>query len=203
MGAKARVALCGALAGAVNAWLCYARLPVSVNDNPDFAWHVIPAGAFHGGLLAIAAFSVGIACSTRGLGIRMAVALPLAWISGFISWIPLSRSAMSESWAESLIWPFREGWNAALLNPLWFFGLVALFYYAAVVLYLARERRLITHVVLAIVAGIVGSLRWWIAFGPWYFSVLHGAIWGTFVGIGAWSIRRKNANARAAADTHR
>ena len=184
-----RVALGGALGGATNAWLCYARLPVAVEDDPSFAWHVVPAGAVHGGLLAIAAFGVGVAFSTRRLSARLAVALPLAWTAGFVSWIPLNRSAFDESWPKSFSWPLHEGWGAALLGPLQFFGFVALLYYLAVALYLARGRGLAAHVTLAAASGIVGSLWWWIGIGPWYFSLLHGAIWGTLVGVGAWRSR--------------
>jgi hypothetical protein len=75
----------------------------------------------------------------------------------------------------------------ALLGPLQYFGFVALLYYSAVAMYLARQRSLMAHVTLAVAAGIAGSLWWWIVMGPWYFSVLHGAIWGTLVGVGAWS----------------
>lgn len=189
MRAEARVGLCGALGGAINAWLCYARLPVAVSGNPKFAWHVVPAGAVHGGLLAIAAFGVGIAFSTRRLRTRLAVALPLAWVAGFVSWIPLNRSAFEEPWAKSFGWALHNGWGAALLGPLQYFGFVALLYYLAVALCLPRRRGLTAHVILAAVAAILGSLWWWIAIGPWYFSVLHGTVWGTFVGVGAWSAR--------------
>ena len=184
-----KVALGGALGGATNAALCYARLPVAVSDNPKFAWHVVPAGAVHGGLLALAAFSLGMTLSRRSLHARLAAALPLAWITGFVSWIPLNRSAFDQPWAKSMSWALHEGWGAALLGPLQHFGFVALLYYLAVALYLARERGLTAHVTLAAGAGIFGSLWWWILIGPWYFSPLHGAIWGTFVGVGAWRSR--------------
>jgi hypothetical protein len=187
MRAEARVALCGALGGGVNAWLCYARLPVAVSDNPDFAWHLIPAGAVHGGVLAFAAFGAGMLLCTRRLRTRLAVAPPLAWVAGFVAWIPLNRSAFQQPWPESFSWALREGWGPALLGPLQYFGFVALLYYLAVALFLARERRLAVHVSVAAVAGVAGSLWWWITIGPWYFSALHGAIWGTLVGVGAWA----------------
>lgn len=192
MRGEARVALGGALAGATNACLCYLRLPVPVHDDPTFAWHVVPAGAFHGGVLAVAAFSVGVASSTRSLRLRLAVGLPLAWLSGFISWIPLNRSAFDESWAKSFSWAVSQGWVPAILGPLQYFGLVALFYYVAIALYFARRRSLIAHVLLASAAGVCGSLWWWTTVGPWYFSVLHGAIWGAVVGIAASSACRAN-----------
>src|SRR4249920_2218638 len=88
--------LCGALGGTANAWLCYAKLPVPVKDDPKFAWHVIPAGAFHGGVLAVAAFGAGVFFCSRSLRARLAVAVPLAWVAGFVAWIPLNRSAFEE-----------------------------------------------------------------------------------------------------------
>ena len=187
MRALASVGLGGALGGAANAWLCYARLPVPVDDNPKFAWHVIPAGTFHGAVLAIVAFAAGMLFSSRRLRNRLAVALPLAWVAGFVAWIPLNRSAFEEPWPKSLIWPFDAGWGTALIGPFWYFGLVALSYYLAVAFYLARTRSLAKHVMHAAAAGFLGSLWWWIAVGPWYFSAIHGAIWGTLVGVGAWA----------------
>jgi hypothetical protein len=192
MRAEARLALCGALGGGLNAWLCYARLPVAVNDNTTFAWHVVPAGAVHGGVLALAAFAAGMFLCTRRLWIRLVAAVPLAWVAGFVAWIPLNRSAVEEPWPKSFSWALHDGWGPALLGPLQYFGFVALLYYLAVTFRLARERRLAVHVTGAAAAGILGSLWWWIAIGPWYFSALHGAIWGTLVGVGAWTTRRAN-----------
>jgi hypothetical protein len=188
--AHLRVGVCGAVAGAINAWLCYARVPVPVGESPDFAWHLIPAGAVHGGLLAMFAFGLATLLSKRSLGMRLAAALPLAWIAGFASWIPLNRSAFDQPWLKSLTWPFHAGWNDALLGPLTSFGLVALVYYVTLTLVCAKPRSLATHVLCASAGGVLGSLWWWITFQPWYFSLLHGAIWGVCVGAGAWSACR-------------
>jgi hypothetical protein len=190
------VGLGGAVAGALNAWLCYARVPVAVEGDPTFGWHLIPAGAIHGAVLAGLAWSLGVLLAERPLGRRLVTALPLAWLAGFVSWIPLNRSAFDESWATSLTWPVHDGWGATLLGPLQYFGLVALAYYLAVTLWLARERRLQTQLPLAVAAGVLGSLWWWIEVQPWYFSVLHGAIWGAFVDIGAWAGQRDSGVAR-------
>jgi hypothetical protein len=183
MRAQVRVALCGALGGGINAWLCYARLPVT-GGLPAFKWHVIPAGAIHGGVLAVTPFAAGLLLRLQGLRTRLAAALPVAWLAGFVAWIPLNRSAFDDPWPKSLRWALSEGWGSALLGPLQFFGLVALLYYLVVALSLARETRAL-HVVAATVAGVVGSLWFWITIGPWYFSLLHGAIWGMSVGVGA------------------
>ena len=197
MRAVARVGLGGALGGAVNAWLCYARLPVPVEGNPEFAWHVIPAVAFHGAVLAMVAFAAGMLLSGRPLRKRLAIALPLAWVAGFVAWIPLDRSTFQQPWMESVMWPFDSG-AKALIAPFQFLGLVALLYYLAVALYLARTRGVGRHIACAGAAGFLGSLWWWIVVGPWYLSAIHGAIWGTLVGVGAGTASRDRSDGSGA-----
>lgn len=181
------VTLAGALGGAINAWLCYARVPVPVKDDPGFAWHLIPAGAVHGALLAGLAWSLGRTLAGKRLGLKLAAAFPLAWLAGFLSWIPLNRSAFDEPWARSLTWPFHNTSGAVLLAPLQYFGFVALLYLLAVSLCLVRDRRLVVHLALSAGAGTLGSLWWWIEMQPWYFSVIHGSVWGVLVGIASWT----------------
>ena len=193
MAGQLRVGACGALGGATNAWLCYAQLPVAAAGNASFAWHVVPAGAVHGGLLAVFAFGVYGLFSKRSLGTRLLVALPLAWIAGVASWIPLNRSAFDEPWSKSLTWPFHESWSAAVVAPFQYFGLVAGLYYLLLALCCSRQRSLGAHLLYGIASGALGSLWWWISAEPWYFSLLHGAIWGTLVGIGAWAASRTSA----------
>jgi hypothetical protein len=160
---------------------------VAVHDDPHFEWHVIPAGAFHGALLAAAAYALGHALAARTLRVRLAAALPLAWVAGFVAWIPLNSSTFERPWLESLVWPFHQSWDGLLLSPLQFFGLVALVYYVAVAWGWTKGRRLAAHVASASAAGMLGSFWWWLAMGSWYFAILHGAIWGTLVGVAAWS----------------
>jgi hypothetical protein len=136
------------------------------------------------------AFGLATLLSKRSLGVRLSAALPLAWIAGFASWIPLYRSVFDAPWPESLAWPFLGGWDTVLLCPLAFFGLVALVHYLALTLFCAKPRNLATHLLCASAGGVLGSLWWWISFEPWYFSLLHGAIWGACVGTGAWSASR-------------
>src|SRR5262245_6561437 len=64
-----RVGVGGAVGGATNGWLCYAKLPVSAGHN--FSWHVIPAGAAHGAILAVVAFGLGVRLSGRTLRFRL------------------------------------------------------------------------------------------------------------------------------------
>jgi hypothetical protein len=195
MTASLRVAICGAIGGATNAWLCYAQLPVPAGGpgTSPFAWHVVPAGAVHGFVLAVVAFGASGLFSNRSVGVRLLAAPLLTWIAGMASWIPLNRSAFEESWAKSLTWPFHEGLPKALVAPLQYFGLVAGFYYFSLVFGRPRQRRLHAHLFSAFASAALGSLWWWISVEPWYFSVLHGAIWGSFVGAGVWSVTRRPA----------
>lgn len=185
----------GAVGGAINAWLCYAQFPVAAATNADFHWHVVPAGAVHGGLLAAFALGGGSLLLNRSLGERLLAAPLLAWIAGVTSWIPLNRSAFDEPWLKSLTWPFHQGWSLAAIGPFQYFGLVAGFYYVLLTLYASRHRRLSAHVLYAGASGTLGSLWWWITVEPWYFSLFHGAIWGTLVGTGAW-VRSRAGTAR-------
>jgi hypothetical protein len=197
MSSVARVGLCGTLGGGVNAWLCYARLPVAVDDNPTFAWHLIPAGAVHGAVLALVPFAASNLLANRSVWIRLAAGPPLAWAAGFVAWTPLNRSAFDEPWLKSLGWAFHEGWTHALLGPLQYFGLVSLLFYLVLALpNHARSRP--THIGLAALSGIIGSLWWWVTVGPWYFSILHGGIWGALVGAGGWAERPKVGSSRVA-----
>jgi hypothetical protein len=141
-------------------------------------------------VLAVSALGLAALLSKRSLGVRLSAALPLAWIAGFASWIPFSRSVLHASWLESLTWPLLERWDTVLLWPVMAFGLVALVYYLALTLFCARPRSLATHLLCAGAGGVLGSLYWWISFEQWYYSLLHGAIWGACVGTGAWSASR-------------
>jgi len=178
------VALCGALGGGANAWLCYAKLPVQVHDNPEFRWHLIPAGALHGALLAGIAVACGVGLLGRRLLVRVLAALPVAWLAGYLAWIPLHRSAFDEAWGKSLTWPFHESWSHILLAPLTWFGSVSLILYLCMSLRSVADLR--TRILQASLAGVLGSLWWWISWKPWYFSLLHGGIWGVCVGVGIW-----------------
>lgn len=191
------VGLFGALGGATNAYLCYARLPVPVEGNPAFAWHVIPAGAVHGGALALGAFALAALLSQQPLRLRLAAAPLVGWMAGFVSWIPLNRSAFDEPWSKSATWPFHEGWSGAILGPFMYFGLVTLLYYLCLVLFCGRARSLGAHVLYGGTAAFLGSLWWWSSMEPWYFSFLHGGIWGAFVGTGVWTAQRRGATIAA------
>ena len=131
------------------------------------------------------AFGIAEALRNKRVALRLAAAAPLAWVAGYASWIPLNRSVYAESWSKSWVWPFDQGWSAALYSPFPYFGLVAFAYYIFRCFW-RGQNRLAEHLVAGVSAGILGSLWWWIAWETWYFSILHGALWGVLVGVGAW-----------------
>jgi hypothetical protein len=188
-----KVSGAGALAGAVNAWLCYSRLPVPVEEYTDFAWHLVPAGAAHGATLALCA-SLGWNWTRHfAWPKRIAAAVAMGWTAGFLSWQPLRMSIDNRlGWAA---WPFDEGWLGAFTSPLSTFGLVVCVYCLMPAGWTRGVRVGVQSVLLASAAGALGSLWWWIGYGPWYFSLLHGTIWGSAVGLASWTsaVRREAA----------
>ena len=188
------IGLLGGIGGAINAWLCYAKFPVPANKYiDDFPWHIIPAGAVHGAILA--AISVGFAVLfwerrslTRWVGL-----LAIGWLSGYLSYLPLNLSLFIPSEKNvfrALILPFGS-LREALLMPYQTFGFVAFSCYFF--LNICRQlfnKRLPVHLFIGILSGCVGSLWWWIVCEHWYLSLLHGTIWGALVGYGFWKTQQ-------------
>jgi hypothetical protein len=180
-----RIALAGAVGGLINATLCYLRWPVPVEDtSAKFHWHVLPAGALHGAVLAVSAVRAAAAARRLGPGVRWVVCLPAGWLAGYLSWIPLALSAFGEGLPRALIWPLEDGASRriALWSPFFFFGSVA----ALLCLWLSyahRGRSATAHVLAAAAAAAAGSLWWWAVWKPWYFCLLHGAVWGGLLGM--------------------
>jgi hypothetical protein len=210
MRAWLRVGLCGALGGAINAgqYLLWVGTDTSCGYfclGPSFEWHLVPAGAVHGGLLAALAFAGGSLLAKRRLAAKLLGVLLLGWFAGYASWIPLDRSLNGGSWPESLSWAFRSASLATLWLPFLYFGLVASIYCLCLALFAARKATLGANVLYASISGILGSLWFWISFGErWYYSVfslLHGAIWGICVGVGAWMVSRPPIALRSSEDT--
>lgn len=88
---------------------------------------------------------------------------------------------------EAITWPLHERIQETALSLWQVFGLVGLLYCGALSLLrqgLSSKRWV--HLLMAITSGSVGSLWWWISYKPWYFSLLHGTIWGSLVGYGVW-----------------
>jgi hypothetical protein len=192
-----RIGLMGGLGGAINAALCYFRLPISIPMSPtppthaiEFLWHVIPAGAAHGALLAVGSVGCARLCWNLRFKMKLVGLLLTTWTVGWLSFIPLRVSVFHESWREAIAWPLASGlagWFDALRAPITSFGLVAGIYYALLGpgrQLTARARR--WHLLMGAISGVLGSLYWWASFNRWPFALLHGAIWGALVGQAVW-----------------
>ena len=183
-----RIAAAGTLAGAVNAWLCYARWPVPAEEYSDFGWHVVPAGAVHGAVLALSAFLGSRWLRGLGWAKRLMVAVATGWIAGYVSWQPLRMSLEGRlGWST---WPLDGPMAAWFIGPLQVFGLVACSYCLVPRRWTAHPRAGASSLIVASVVGALGSLWWWLTVGPWYFSLLHGTIWGCALGLAWWSYVR-------------
>jgi len=184
------IGLMGGLGGAVNAWLCYAKIPVSPGYT-EFAWHMIPAGAVHGGVLAVVAVGAALLVWDQKPAVQWGALPVVGWLAGWWSWAPLQQSIFGKGVIGSLFWPFHSSLREMWLGLLQYFGLVSLLYYGGLVL--GRQLRaadLRTHQVIAGASGVLGSLWFWIDAKPWYLCFLHGAIWGSLVGFGVWKSRQ-------------
>lgn len=192
------IGLFGAVGGAMNAWLCYAKIPVPAGQSFNLPWHVVPAGAAHGGLLAVIPVVFAWGLSGSRWPMRWA-ALPLVgWLCGWVPFIPINLSlqvsapfgAQAPSLIQALFWPFRSEPVEALVGLWQFFGAVGVLYYAGLNLFgVLAKTDARPHVALAVASGVLGSFWWWKEMAPWYFSLLHGTIWGALVGYGVWKAR--------------
>ncbi len=178
----------GGVGGLLNGALCYLRLPVPVQESGvTFQWHVVPAGMFHGAALAVCGAAGAELARGRSRAVRTLVSVLAGWVGGYLSWIPLNMSAFGQSVLRSLAWPFTEGLQA-LWIPFFYFGIVA----ALLCAWLSRvagRSGVGAQMAATSLAGALGSLWWWVSWGPWYFSILHGAMWGVLAGSASWRTR--------------
>lgn len=191
----APVALAAA-AGAANAAACWLEWPVAVPDSGDvFRWHLVPAGALHGAVLAALAL-VGLRVLRGAPRAARVLAGPLVgWAAGYLSWIPIAASIGVERSALGILgWPFG-GVEEALLAPLQSFGLVAGLYYWGLLLLERGPNPAWARRLAGIASGALGSLWFWIGMEAWYLSLLHGAVWGLLVSQSAGA-ERNHSRAR-------
>ncbi len=176
--------MAGGLGGLVNATLCYAKWPVPVYEDraAEFLWHVIPAGLLHGLMLALVAVLAAMVASRLSIVGRWPLIPVVGWCAGYLSWIPLDISAFGHSLTQALLWPMETSWRA-VWSPFAYFGIVSALLYSWLI-FRPGDSGIWREMLAASCAGILGSLWWWISWGPWYFSVIHGAIWGCLFGAG-------------------
>ncbi len=181
-----RAAAAGAFAGALNAAHCWATLP-----DLKFAWHIVPAGAAHGALLALFATLFSALALDRGVAVRLLLWPVAGWAAGYASFAALNLS-LDWKWDMFAVWtePAEAYW------PFQAFGLVAaLAFFAWGLLRRLRAPRLVHHLAYAMAAGAGGSLWWWLSMEKphWYYCIPHGVVWGTAVGLAVWSVYRDRA----------
>ncbi len=180
------VAALGAVAGATNASLCLARVPEPVHDNPTFGWVLVPAGALHGAMLGLIPVAGALVASRWRAISRVLLVVPVGWLAGYLSWIPLHHWVLDEPWRRALLWPFQNAsWLGAAWAPFAYFGIVSATYFALLGTW-GLQRGRVAHAACGACAGVLGSLWFWSEFEPWYFAIIHGIIWGLFVGTGAY-----------------
>jgi hypothetical protein len=182
------------LGGTLNAAHCF--FSSASPDFKNFKWHIIPAGAVHGLVLAAAAVILAdLYCRSARL-IRLTGVLLAGYLSGWVSGIFLGFS-IEERWSLGrLWWPVRYGFSTedSLMAPFAFFGLAgALYYLFLCVFKTLRDTRLSFHIAAAVFSGIAGSLWFWVSSKPWYFSPVHGAVWGICAGLGTWFLYGKKS----------
>ncbi len=191
----------------MNAWWCYANFPVAVGfpekQTETFSAWILPAGFMHGALLALATVFLTVIFLNSVFTVRLAGIVAVGWLAGWFSYIPLwlymhSNGPYPEAltWAavfDAVRWPLQHDSWEALYMPYMSFGLAAAVYYALLALIQKKinPRSAVFFTVIGSLSGVLGSLWWWMAFKPWWFSLLHGAIWGSLVGIGLWESQKK------------
>jgi hypothetical protein len=205
----ALVALCGAAGGALNAWHFLGLLwPVTEPLESGLvviAWHLIPAGAAHGALLAGTALACAGLLRTRAPSTRLLAAPLVGWLAGYLAQIPVLWSLAQTFHWVAFLWPFSSARD--LIGPLASFGSVALLYYLALLGRGPPLQFVIARIALCCAAGTLGSLYWWVGVSAqdttwssfWAglrISALHGSIWGTLVGLGTWWTHRQRRLSR-------
>ena len=180
--------LCGALAGAVNGFLCYAGIPSVVPDT-QFSRTIILAGSIHGAILVSIIFCFIFLFYNRPVWARFLGAIACGYVSGWLSFIPI-RLSINNAWNfqaffQAFAWVSANDFREMLWVPFVFWGLVGFLYFSFLIFSrMLNSRKIGMHILIASLSGILGSLPWWIQFKPWYFSLIHGTIWGVAVGFG-------------------
>ena len=216
-----RVAWLGALGGGLNATLCYLKWPVPVPglgiDGPStmhFHWSIIPGGCAHGAVLAAVPVWFAQRLERHPIMTRWIAVPVIGWLSGWWSWSMMNASmdlggsgvigALSVNFWKRVLWPFDGPLMSSdrLVAPFLYFGLVGVLLAAGVTLLSASNfQRRPVAITVGVASGVAGSLWWWSEWNRWWFSLLHGGMWGALVGYGLWMLHtdRDDLTARGSA----
>jgi hypothetical protein len=183
-----------AVAGAANAAACWLQWPAAVPDSGDvFRWHLVPAGAAHGAVLAALALVGHRVLRGAPFAVRWLAGPIVGWLAGYLSWIPIAASIGAEHGPLGLVgWPF-DGVQQALLAPFQGFGLVAALYYWSRLLREHNPGPAWAAQLAGVASGALGSLWFWIEMETWYLSLLHGAVWGLLASQSAGTSRNHSS----------
>lgn len=169
----------GALAGCINA--CHALYAFS----DHLAWHIVPAGALHGALLACLSLACAWWLLPRGAAARWTLAPAGGYLIGYATYLPLALSAGLD--LNVFLFSGSNDGAMRVTWPLMAFGLVALVACLAWgSLRLLSSPSLALHLAVGSAAGVLGSLWWWNGFDQTWFALPHGILWGCCAGFGAW-----------------
>ncbi len=185
--------LAGGGGGALNALLCLIKFPDSIPGAQDVLhWHIILAGFIHGAILTVIALRTAHFFLAQNAPLRWTGVLAAGYAAGWISYIPLRLSINSnqtlKEFISALWWPVSNGVSLDILwSPFMTFGAVSALYALFLITLAVRRNHSATfHLLAPVVSGIVGSIWWWDGFERPYFCLLHGALWGIFVGRAVW-----------------
>jgi hypothetical protein len=184
----------GGLGGALNALFCLIKFPAAIPGAEDVLhWHILLAGFIHGSILTVVALRAAQCLLSKNSAARLAGVLGAGYAAGWISYIPLRISINSNQTFKEILsafwWPFSNGFNFDILwSPFMTFGAVSALYSFLLIRLAVRggPQTAFAHFGAAAISGVLGSLWWWNGFERPYFCLLHGVIWGVFVGLGVW-----------------
>ena len=178
------------LGGAINALLCYWNIP-PFPDPYEFQWHIIPAGAVHGMILMAAVLLAANFLYSKTLALRFLAVPVVGFVAGVFAYAAIHLSVLElKNW--EVVWSPVLDFEKSWWEPYSRFGLVsAAYYFFLCVFKRLKDDRLKAHLLIAVGSGIGGSLWWWIAYKPWYDSVIHGMIWGLLAGFGLWRANKE------------
>jgi hypothetical protein len=177
------VTLAGAIAGAVVALLCGLGIVIDFSDYLE--WHIIPAGAAQGAVVAGLGWLFGGWGWSRSPGVRVASALLAGWAGGVLASLPVAAS-LSGGWLDVeldaglalLRVPFQALGTTSALYSLW-------------VSSSRPGRPRWAHLAAATMAGVAGYELFWLTLAGSFDwdavvalgALLHGSVWGVAVGL--------------------